>query len=355
MGPAFDLPPWLEDLGAEDLGATPRDQGELRLPSGSIVACDPVMFLDGAEPFERVVAPGTYGVEVGVTDEGVVAYALVRFSDEPIVSWQVGLFANRDAPRLGLPVYPADSGVGCFLDAEVATALAQKGQDHFEQGAKWVDAQNVDAEDDEAWHEAFERYEKEHPPPLSDLSAGDEVEVDEAKGNLISFRTGKGDGTYATFWGLSERDEPVVLLTDFKVLGVEQSDDAEEEGELADLDEVDEEHRALDALLKLVSGPDPLAEPEPEAEPDSPFVILASQTLDHWETKGTIELEQDVSRATFVDAFADFLASEPTPAKLEEWLFDQDAIAEVYADGDDLWQSLRDQARVAEDASRRRV
>jgi hypothetical protein len=103
----------------------------------------------------------------------------------------------------------------------------------------------------------------------------------------------------------------------------------------------------------LVAGPAP--EPEPEPEPDSPFVILASQTLSAWEQKGTIELEEDASRATFVDAFADFLASEPTPAKLEEWLFDQDAIAEVYADSDSLWQSLRDQARQAEGATRRRA
>jgi hypothetical protein len=348
MGPAFDLPVWLEDLGAEDLGATPREHGELRLPSGSIVACDPVMFLDGAEPFQRTIAPGAYPVELGVTEEGTVAYALVRFSDTPIVSWEVGLFANRDAPRLGLPVYPADSGVGCFLDAEVAKSLALKGQEHFENGAKWVDAQKVDAEDDEAWHEAFEKYEKENPPPLSDLSAGDVVEVEEVDGNLISFQTGRGDGTYPSFWGMSEDEEPVCLLTDFKVLGIEEEDE-----DLGGFDDIDEDHGALDALLKLVAGPAP--EPEPEPEPDSPFVILASQTLSAWEQKGTIELEEDASRATFVDAFADFLASEPTPAKLEEWLFDQDAIAEVYADSDSLWQSLRDQAREAEGATRRRA
>ena len=44
-----------------------------------------------------------------------------------------------------------------------------------------------------------------------------------------------------------------------------------------------------------------------------------------------------------------------TPAKLEEWLFDQDAIAEVYADSDALWQSLRDQAREAKAVTHRRV
>jgi hypothetical protein len=68
-----------------------------------------------------------------------------------------------------------------------------------------------------------------------------------------------------------------------------------------------------------------------------------------------VELEEDASRDRFVDAFADFLASEPTPKKLEEWLFDQDAIAEVYADGDTLWRSLRDQAREAKSVTHRRA
>jgi len=346
MGPAFDLPVWLEDLGAEDLGVTPREHGTLELPSGAIVACDPVVFLDGAEPMARKVPPGKYPIELGVDEDGVVAYALIRFTDAQITSWDAALFANRDAPRLGLPSYPADSGVGGFLDAKVAAALIQLGQDHFEQGAKWIEGQKVDAEDDEAWHEAFEKFEKDNPPPLADLAAGDLLEVEGAGGNLVTFPTGRGDGTYASFWALDQGGEPVCLLTDFKLLGVDEEEDA------------DEEHAALDALLKMVQGgdlpPEPEPEPEPEPDVDSPFVVLANQTLDRWLTDGAVELEEDASRDGFVDAFADFLASEPTPAKLEEWLFDQDALAEVYADADRLWQALRDQAREAGSAANRR-
>jgi hypothetical protein len=374
MGPAFDLPTWLEDLGAEDLGVTPKRHATLRLPTGAIVACDPVVFLDGAEPFSTKVPPGEYPVELGLTDEGLVAYALVRFSDETITSWDAGLFANRDAPRLGLPVYPADSGAGCFLDAEAASALVEQGQDHFEKGARWVDSQEVDAEDDDAWHAAFEKYETEHPPPIAKLEAGDIVDIDGTKGNLVTFRTGKGDGTYATFWGLDASGAPACLLTDFKLIGVEETDDdlmdpdlideeEEDDDDDGDGDDVadadwerdDDDHGALDALLKLVQGGPVSAREEPEPAIDSPFVVLATQTLDHWETDGVVELEEDASRDRFVDAFADFLASEPTPKKLEEWLFDQDAIAEVYADGDTLWRSLRDQAREAKSVTHRRA
>ncbi|RLB47288.1 MAG: hypothetical protein DRJ42_25715 [Deltaproteobacteria bacterium] len=366
MEQATDLPLWLEDLGDPDLEVNVETQGTIRLPTGAITACDPLSFLDSARCFARQVEPGEYPIEVGKLEEGgQVAYALIRFSDALIESWDVGLVADRDRPRLGFPSYPADTGVGCFVDGQVAKALIERGQDHFDAGAKWIADRGVDTEDDDAWQEAFEAYEKEHPPPLSDVSAGDVVGVDDADGELVTFATGRGAGTYSSFWALDGTGAPVCLLTDFGLLDLVEGDDATDEADSGatddDDDDLDDEDdfdgdsdgegsggTGLDALLRLVQGGGAFGDDEPaETEVDSPFVILANDTLNGWETDGTVELEDGASRESFVDAFAEFLASEPTPDKLEDWLFDQDAIAEVYGDSDALWQTLRKQARAA--------
>ncbi|MBW2464726.1 MAG: DUF4241 domain-containing protein, partial [Deltaproteobacteria bacterium] len=74
--------------------------GKIRLPTGAITACDPLSFLDSARCFARQVEPGEYAIEVGKLEEGgQIAYALIRFNDALIESWDVALIADRDRPR----------------------------------------------------------------------------------------------------------------------------------------------------------------------------------------------------------------------------------------------------------------
>ena len=78
------------------LSVRPRRVGEIDLPSGRIVACDP--FTLDREPkraFATTVAPGRYGVVLSLATRGdepfKVAAAMLRVSDAPVARWAAAL------------------------------------------------------------------------------------------------------------------------------------------------------------------------------------------------------------------------------------------------------------------------
>lgn len=90
------------------------DGGQLWLPTGQVVACDPFVSLGGgeSEPFTVAVAPGHYRVEAAVAtltqpDELPsdkphlrVAAARLVIRDEPTTAWELALQPGQDLAEL---------------------------------------------------------------------------------------------------------------------------------------------------------------------------------------------------------------------------------------------------------------
>jgi hypothetical protein len=89
--------------------------------------------------------------------------------------------------------YGVDAGTGCFMDAEAAKILAGR----------------------EDGHEFYEQVIE----PVYDEWA--DIPLNEDGLNMILFRSGWGDGFYASYWGFDENDEVACLVTDFAVLDEE--------------------------------------------------------------------------------------------------------------------------------------
>ncbi len=175
--------------------------GELVLPTGRIVACDPFLVFGGEEPFTRGVAPGRYPVLVNVAaleDDQRVAYAIVRFGERPPVRWEMALLPGQDAATLGESEffgYGVDAGTGCFMDAQVARVLAERATEENEHNGDLLEAM-----------------EKTYVHTWSWL----DVVLDPAKGaNVVAFSSGWGDGQYPSFWGFDETGAVACLVTDF--------------------------------------------------------------------------------------------------------------------------------------------
>ncbi|MFM1886258.1 MAG: hypothetical protein RL026_1415, partial [Pseudomonadota bacterium] len=66
--------------------------GRLQLPTGRIVACDPLVNPDAAA-FTRTVAPGDYAASLVIarfdTGNERVALACLQFGDRPVVRWEM--------------------------------------------------------------------------------------------------------------------------------------------------------------------------------------------------------------------------------------------------------------------------
>lgn len=188
-------------------GRTPtlklRALGEVVLPTGRIVACDPFIVSGDEEPFTRGVAPGRYPVLVNVAafeDQERVAYAILRFADRPPVRWEMALLPEQEVGTLGEGEffgYGVDAGTGCFMDEAVAPVLGERATEENEYNGDFIEEMEKTYVHTWAW--------------------GSFV-LDPATGaNVVAFSSGWGDGSYPSFWGFDESGAVACLVTDFGI------------------------------------------------------------------------------------------------------------------------------------------
>lgn len=176
------------------------EMGELELPTGEIVASDPL-----AQPerpaFARKVQPGKYPVTLYLF-MGRPALAMVRFAPGNPSKWEIATTPEQDAATLKddeIFGYPVDAGTGSFRDVTALKLMDERERREIAAGAK-----NFNYYDDVLADE-YDVYVMHRPIPENSL-------------NIAVFQSGWGDGFYATFWGLDAAGKPLVLMTDFQTL-----------------------------------------------------------------------------------------------------------------------------------------
>ncbi|MFV0127588.1 DUF4241 domain-containing protein [Streptomyces sp. HMX112] len=183
--------------------------GELWLPTGRLVACDPFVALGSgeAEPFTAAVPPGRYPVDLSVvtitrpgepptgTPHRRVAAARLAVRAEPPVTWELALVPGQDAAELAdgeFYGYGVDAGTGCFYDAACDDSFPAREDD---EGPLW---------------DAFE---------AADWAPGPYTITDPDTGhNVVAFSSGWGDGAYPTWVGRTARGDITCFVTDFFVV-----------------------------------------------------------------------------------------------------------------------------------------
>ena len=203
LSQAFQAGLKINDFDSEEITLRHRALGELVLPSGKVVACDPFVFPEIIS-FALQVPPGSYPVIACVADfsnsgDHRVAYAILRLSAQEPVRGEMATTPGQDTSTLEegyIFGYPVDAGIGCFMDAETGAALEQK--------------LAIDAD---------------YPQTLiPELFGGDDIPwlnlvLDPDTGaNIIIFASGWGDGFYASYWGYAADNTIACLVTDFGVL-----------------------------------------------------------------------------------------------------------------------------------------
>lgn len=196
-----------------------RNLGELQMPTGDLVACDPFNGLE-TEPFDTSFAPGGYSVilfAAELRDEVVIAYAmLVVDSDDP-VQWEVATIGEPSSSRFDVGSgdgYPVDSSLGSFMDAATAKAL--------------MDYSHAVLPDDDDYRRTVRRrvrrrLERGYGWANVNLKHDADVPVPESREemNVVVFDAGYGPGLYSTHLGFNEDGDLARVVTDFDVLDFE--------------------------------------------------------------------------------------------------------------------------------------
>lgn len=173
--------------------------GELVITSGSIVACDPLCPSD-IEPFIVQVPKGSFPVHITVVHsekgEARIAEATINFSFRKVNEWRPALVKKQDLYYSGKEIsdYAVDSGIGCFMDAEVAKILLSK------------------MEDESYRHYVIAKLLK---TPIHNCNQANIELNPETSGNVIAFSTGFGDGFYDSQAGYDKSGKIVCIVTDF--------------------------------------------------------------------------------------------------------------------------------------------
>lgn len=179
------------ELVSEPLGA-------LQLPTGDVVACDP-LYVSETKSIAGLVPAGDYCVDLmlaRITQQAIVL-------DERIACARL-LVRDEPADRFEFVCsYGVDNATGCFMDEVAAASLRSKNEEQFQA----------------FWNEMRSCEERVYAPTRSWGS----IVLDVASGaNIVFFTSGMGDGGYATYVGRNKTGEVVSLVTDFGLLYTEQ-------------------------------------------------------------------------------------------------------------------------------------
>ncbi len=174
--------------------------GDLAVPSGRVVACDPLA-VPPRTTRPVTVPPGVYPVEVGVLDlpetGDRIAWAMLCLADAPVAYW-AAVPQARESAQPG----KREPGISGFMDAEAAALL----------GARLVDPATGPA----LRAEILAAISAEAGDLWLDLPLDEEGRL-----NAILFTSGIGAGVYPTSAGYPDGPDPVCLLTDFLLVAVD--------------------------------------------------------------------------------------------------------------------------------------
>lgn len=199
------------------------DIGPLSLPSGRLIAADPLGVRHDTPPFICSVPPGEYRVELCILSDdprksyGEYAATRVCFTERQAVRFEQALVGTEDPAGVEAGKsfgFPVDTGMACFCDAEVCAALCGF-EEQMQQQKPDSDLYN------DLWCELLEENARLHPDYQS--TDGDWLNflIPGTDYHLPLFRSGYGDGCYTTYWGIDADGNICQAFTEF--IGLEDA------------------------------------------------------------------------------------------------------------------------------------
>ncbi|TDH26985.1 DUF4241 domain-containing protein [Segetibacter sp. 3557_3] len=174
--------------------------GNINIVSGQVIACDPLHVDEYGIPFTQTFPTGAYPVQLSIANVGgeeTVAFARIKFNDEPVTRWQLALLAGQEPLPVGgekIHGYGVDAGIGILMDKAAIKAMTQEQLTQIEEGIYADILKQMDQHYHYDWKYAMHTL-GEH--------------------KIAAFTTGVGDGRYASYIGFDATGLPCRLVIDF--------------------------------------------------------------------------------------------------------------------------------------------
>nr|WP_283242750.1 DUF4241 domain-containing protein [Marinifilum caeruleilacunae] len=191
--------------------------GDLNVPTGQIVVCDPLVVPD-MPPLNKTVKPGKYPIKIYVakTKESGDRYAIATlvFSETKADKWVLAVRSGEDVTELkgdgDFFGFPVDAGLGGFFDY-------QSGVEYNKLIDEFINKNPTGNIYDDFFAAEFKKNAK-NPDNPNDYGDWVNFKIPNSELNITMFQSGYGDGTYPAYWGMTDDNEIVSLVIDFFVL-----------------------------------------------------------------------------------------------------------------------------------------
>lgn len=171
--------------------------GNIKISSGSIIACDPMLFEEYGKPFTQPFPTGEFPVQLSIAkfeERGeLVAFARISFNNNPVEKWELALLEGQKPQAVGSPdshAFIVDNGLACFMDNNAIKTLEVNKDSLFTEMNK----------------ELGKHYRRIWQYALVNIGNQD----------IAVFTPGFGEEAYhSTYIGFDAQGKPCRLLTDF--------------------------------------------------------------------------------------------------------------------------------------------
>lgn len=207
------------------------DLGMVRFPSGKVIACDPFIELEDAQPFIQSIEPGSYKVDlcIALYEQwgNRCACARLLVSDEKPVRYEMAMTGQEnldeefDPDENAIFGFGVDAGMACIADAGVQPAFSAWW------GKRLEEDESIDPYND-LFCDLLE--ESVRNMPQYQTEGGDWVkwEVPDSDCDLPVFASGFGDGYYAVYFGYDACGKVCAVYVHFIDLYEDDDEDSDD-------------------------------------------------------------------------------------------------------------------------------
>ena len=183
------------------------EAGKINLPTGKIVACDPVLTND-MKAFKINFPQGEFPVLVHKERESnCIAYVEIVFGNQEVATWEMAVCDGQNIKDLkGEEIfgYPVESGMGCFMDLETQNILNALESELFKK--KGNDFLGI-------YEDFFHQHFYDENGAIDQFAFLKPYE--NKQGTIFAFETGYGEGFYACYIGFDEQKNPAKIIAEF--------------------------------------------------------------------------------------------------------------------------------------------
>lgn len=225
----IDLDSYFTEKKIGEMEVDTLDIGELNLPTGEILTCDPLVFLEYAKTFIQKVPIGKYPVKISVvpSEEYGDRYACVKveFSKNKPVIYELGVTgAEEDMDEACEGEYygfDVDAGMGCVLDKKTQG-------EYIKYWKKLEEEEEADNPYDDIFENLLAESAKKYLKYQKEYGDWANFNIPDTELNILIFASGWGDGVYPTYFGYDKNGNICGLYIHFIDIEREYSDEEEE-------------------------------------------------------------------------------------------------------------------------------